>query len=124
MQHASYFNELCKQYQGKALFTGVYIVEAHAADEWPVGPRLSFCNQTKSVDERCNLASDFSSEFELAFPFLVDTMENHFMETFAAWPFRYYVIQHGRVVFKAMPNEERFGYNVTTLGKWLSENVK
>jgi len=123
MRHASYFNKLATQYQGKVLFTAVYIVEAHAADEWPVGPRLSFCNQTQSVSERSDLANQFSAKFDVQFPMLVDTMENKFMDLFAAWPFRYYVIKAGKIVFKAEPSSQ-FGYDVNELGSWLARNVQ
>eukprot|EP01050_Picozoa_sp_SAG11_P004663 SAG11_NODE_303_length_11000_cov_7.979635_5_plen_171_part_00 len=34
----------------------VYIEEAHASDEWPVGALTSVCAQPKSLAERCELA--------------------------------------------------------------------
>jgi len=124
MQFAPYFNGLCNQYKGKALFAGVYIAEAHAADEWPVGARISFLNQTRTVGERSELCKSYCKQFELQFPMLVDTMADQFMDLFAAWPFRFYVIQSGKVVFKAMPDETTFGYDVSTLGEWLAQNVQ
>lgn len=125
MQLAPYLNGLCQQYKGKALFTAVYIVEAHAADEWPVGARLSFTKQTRSVQERTDLAKSFCDRFDLDFPMLIDTMTNQFMEAFASWPFRFYVVKGGKVLFKAMPGDGdlAFGFDPATLGAWLAENV-
>jgi len=103
----------------------VYIAEAHAADEWPVGTRISCCNQTRTVEERVQLAKTFCTETGLAFPVLVDTMANTFMDAFAAWPFRYYVIRAGKVACKPMPHEgNHFGYDVKALGKWLGEHAQ
>jgi len=76
---------------------GVYIAEAHAADEWPVGARVSFCKQTRTVEERVALAKVYATGAAMAYPMLVDTMANEFMDAFAAWPFRVYIIQGGKV---------------------------
>jgi len=124
MQFAPRLKALCTEYKGKALFAAVYIAEAHAADEWPVGARISVCNQTKSVDERTALAKTFASEVDLQFPMLIDTMANHFMDVFAAWPFRFYIVQHGKVVLKAMPQAGEFGYDQDVIGEWLAANVQ
>jgi len=103
----------------------VYIAEAHAADEWPVGTRISISNQTRSVEERIQLAKTFSTDSALEFPMLVDTMANRFMDTFAAWPFRFFIVQGGKVLLKAMPSEgNHFGYDEKALGKWLTEHAQ
>jgi len=44
------------KYKERAVFLVVYITEAHAKDEWPVGKTISFCNQPKALSERCALA--------------------------------------------------------------------
>jgi len=122
MQHAPYLKALCTAYAGRVLFAGVYITEAHAADEWPVGARISFCKQPTTMAERAALAAAFQRDFALNYPLLVDTMANHFLEAFAAWPFRFYVVRGGKIVFKA--ELESYGYNIQSLGEWLEANVQ
>jgi len=102
---------------------GVYIAEAHAADEWPVGSRVSICKQTRSVEERVALAKAFVAAADLAFPMMVDTMANEFMDTFAAWPFRVYIIQGTKVAYRAMPEKAEAGYNVGHVEEWLACNT-
>jgi len=103
----------------------VYITEAHAADEWPVGARISFTNQTRSVEERRVLATRFATDFGLSFPLLIDSMANGFMDAFAAWPMRFYIVKGGKVVLRAMPGqgEGAYGYDASVLSDWLAANV-
>jgi hypothetical protein len=119
LRHASFFQRLYTQYKERAIFLGVYITEAHAADEWPVGRSISFCNQPKDISERCGLARKFVDTTKLELPMLVDTMGNQFESTFAAWPVRFYVIKDGKLVFKAQPNLDDYAYDVLDLTDWL-----
>jgi len=82
----------------------VYITEAHASDEWPVGPSISFCRQPQSLEERCELAQKFVNTRHYRVPMLVDTIENNFQQAFAAWPFRYFIIKDNKIVHKAEPS--------------------
>jgi len=120
-------------YQGQVVFAAVYICEAHAKDEWPAGPTLSFCSQPKKMSERLQLALQCKEKKQMKMPMLVDSMDNEFHEQFAAWPFRFFgatVEQDSetktlqfRLAFKAQPREGEFGYNVTTLESWLEQVV-
>jgi len=48
--------------------------------------------------------------------FAVDTMRNRFRDTFAAWPFRYYIVSpSGQLVFKANPDPETHCYDIREL---------
>jgi len=124
MQHTPYFKSLYAQYKDKVVFVAIYITEAHAADEWPVGARLSFCNQPTTVPERCELARGYVESYDMTIPVLVDNMDNNFRDKFSAWPFRFYVVNNGKVEFKAQPDPEKsYTYDVNTLGKWLQANV-
>jgi len=98
---------------------GVYLTEAHAADEWPVGPSISFCNQPKTIQDRCQLAQQYKEEAEISFPMMVDNMDNDFDKLFAAWPLRFYVIENGKLIFKAQPDLETFGYDPRVLSRFL-----
>jgi hypothetical protein len=100
-------------------FLNVYITEAHAADEWPVGRTLSFCNQPRTIDERLTLARTFVKKYNLQLPMVVDGMENAFVQKFDAWPFRYFVVNGGRIMVKAQPDRDDFKYYITSLASTL-----
>ena len=50
-----------------ALRRAVYIQEAHAKDEWPVGEQVSFCEQPKTLEARLAVARHFveAAQFDL-----------------------------------------------------------
>jgi len=81
----------------------VYIVEAHAVDEWPVGDPL-VVTQPISTVERCGVARSFYNAYQLQVPMLVDGISNEFSENWAAWPVRFYVVHNKKLVFKAQPD--------------------
>jgi len=94
------------------------VSEAHAADEWPIGPSISFCQQPKNVQERCVLANKYAKQTEISFPIVVDNIQNNFDNIFAAWPVRFYVVDGtGKLLFKAQP--ESFGYDLRALARFL-----
>lgn len=84
-------------------FVGIYIVEAHAIDEWPVGDPLSI-TQPKSSAERCGIAREFCRDYRLQFPLLVDPIDNPFSTTYSAWPVRFYIVQRGTILYVAQPD--------------------
>jgi len=92
-------------------FLAVYIVEAHAVDEWPVGDPLKV-TQPRTVAERCGVARAFVGEYKLKLPMVVDQLDNNFSEKFAGWPVRFYVVQREekrgdwKLVFKAQPDHK------------------
>jgi len=90
----------------------VYITEAHASDEWPVGPSISFCTQPQTLEERCGLAQKFVSTRLYRVPMLVDTIDNGFQKAFAAWPFRYFIVKENKIAYKAEPQVVSLCYNV------------
>jgi len=106
---------LFSRLSSKVVFVAVYIEEAHASDEWPVGQTISFCKQPKILGDRCQLAAKFCQKREYHVPMMVDTMENAFQKAFAAWPFRFYVINEGVIVHRADPHPVRLTYNINDL---------
>jgi len=96
-------------------FLAIYIVEAHAIDEWPVGDPLKV-TQPKTIAERCGVARAFMSEYKLKLPMFVDQLDNNFSDKFAGWPVRFYVVQKEKsekgdlnkwkMVFKAQPDHK------------------
>jgi len=91
-------------------FLVVYISEAHAADEWPVGHVISSCNQPKTIEDRMENARIFAKKHALRIPMLLDTMANEFQSQFSPWPFRFFVLHRGRVAHKPQPDPHLFGY--------------
>ena len=116
-----------------AVFAAVYISEAHAADEWPVGKRISFCDQPTSLPERVGLARRFQSRFAPALAtsaaapleLLVDNMDNQFNDTFGAWPFRLFVIdgRDYKLLYKAQPDARTYTYSTQALEEWLEQHL-
>jgi len=77
------------------------------------------CNQPKTLEHRQAIAKQFIKTHDYKLPMVLDTMKNEFMQTFAAWPIRFYVIQDGKLVFKAQPDKEIYAYNIEDLESWL-----
>lgn len=94
---------LLSDFEDVATIAAVYIVEAHAVDEWPVGDKLQITQPT-SAAERCSIARAFAKQYELRMPMLVDTIDNSFNQTFAAWPIRFFIIHEGRMAYIAQPD--------------------
>jgi len=101
----------------------VYITEAHARDEWPAGKEWSFCDQPKSLEERQAVARRFVSSTGFKLPVLMDPIDNPFDAAFAAWPFRFYVVQNGKIAFKAQPSKTKYNYEPEQLREWLHTNT-
>jgi len=101
-----------------ASFLAVYIQEAHARDEWPIGKTISFCDQPKTVSARCDLASKMIPTVK--FPVLVDAINNPFQTKYAAWPFRFYIFFQDKIVLKAQPNPETCSYELDEIDQCLN----
>jgi len=114
-------NALYLKYREKADFLTVYIREAHARDEWPLGNTYSW-DQPKTIESRLVIANQFVSEMGYLIPVVCDTITNEFNGIFSAWPERYYILLDGRLLFKAMPKIETHDFNdviekiITTIG--------
>jgi len=98
-------------------FTMVYIMEAHADDEWPIsssrympnGEKVAV-NQHKTMEERLDAAFAFRDKFDLRNSrILVDDMLNTFNNAYAAWPFRYWVVDGKEVRLVGMPDVSEHG---------------
>jgi len=104
----------------------VYIQEAHATDEWPVGDGyggLKGFKQPKTLEQRIAVAKEFVGDFTYGVPMVVDTMSNQFDNAFASWPVRYYILHKGRIYYKAQPNAEEYTYSVEELRAALAKCV-
>lgn len=108
-------NSLVDEFEGSAGVLGVYIREAHATDEWPIsssrcngGRGVVNVNQHKTASERCAVAEQFSKDFGLRFPLLVDAMDDSFDSVYAPWPLRFFVVHLGKLLYIAYPQKASF----------------
>jgi len=108
-------SKLHLKYHTKVNFLFVYILEAHAQDEWPIRssrdtPKNSpvLFNQTKCLGDRCFVANEFKNDFCLEFPIVLDDpLTNSFEKLYAPWPVRIYVVDKDKkLLYKAQPGED------------------
>ena len=91
-------------------FLCVYIAEAHASDTWPLGCAVSVATKAKAAEERAETAVRvLKRERGLQMPLAMDGMGDLFMQRYACWPERFFVLYQGRVAyiahFKFRPSE-------------------
>jgi len=111
--------EITQKYKASADFLAVYITEAHARNEWPAGFKLSTCDQPTTREERLILANQLTYSNQLCMPLLVDDIDNQFEAVFAAWPVRFYILQHGMIACKAQPSAFMYGYDFNEILHFL-----
>lgn len=93
---------------GRVDFLTIYITEAHAQDEWPIGSRYQYA-QPRSLQARRDVARDFVRETGYKLPVVLDAIgvagvaDNGFESAYAPWPIRFYVIYNGRLEWIAQP---------------------
>jgi hypothetical protein len=120
---------LCCRYCGRAHFALVYIAEAHASDQWPVGQSVSVCAAPRDLTARVALAARLCRERGVRAPVLVDDPAGDgFLERFAAWPVRFYGLEllgggadeaAVSVPFAAQPHASDCNYHEDDLEDWL-----
>ena len=113
-------NELYRIYRDQINFCFVYILEAHAEDEWPIssarwsphGQPIRY-NQTRTVDQRLYAAKDFVRDFHLDMPVVIDRPdENLFERYYAPWPVRIHLFDGDRrLIYQAEPSETMLELN-------------
>lgn len=115
-------NALLRSYEPKGLcLLAIYIAEAHAKDQWPVGKTISCVDQPTSIEQRLENARQCKERFCFEIPMLVDNMDNSFHLTYGAWPFRFYLIHQGELIFKAEPNHDTFCYDLNEIDTCLKK---
>jgi len=96
-------NALAMAYSSRSAFALVYLQEAHAADEWPLG-RTPALEASQSLDQRAKHAWRFREEAHVTVPVFLDSIDGDFQRHFAAWPERFYVVSsNGLLSFIAQP---------------------
>lgn len=106
--------EIYEAYGQTINFRFVYILEAHAQDEWPISSarcspteKAIKYNQTHTIEDRLIVARDFIVDFNFPMPVVLDTPdENLFDKYYASWPVRIYILDENfRLTYKAQPSE-------------------
>lgn len=100
-------------------FLTIYIREAHASDEWPLGDAVTI-KQPQSIEERIQVAMRLVEEYDYKIPVLVDSMDDAFNVEYAAWPERYYFFKEGKLISACSPTTE-YGYDRLGLRRKLRE---
>ena len=78
-------------------------------------------NQHKCVEERAKACQDCVEALQVQMPTVLDSMENEFNDTYAAWPLRFYLIDNGILEQIAMPTNG--AYDMMDLDRWLQSKV-
>jgi len=102
------------------VFLTIYIAEAHAADQWPLGNHVVI-KQHKTLEERLEAAYNYRAKLQKKGlnigEIVVDGIDNVFMETWACHPERYFIIYQGKLVVKPQP--EKAMYEVSRIRDYL-----
>jgi len=98
----------------------VYICEAHAADEWPIGSSVAI-KQHKTIEERRAACMTCLQELDVRMPTVLDSISNSFNDTYACWPLRFYLIHNGVLEVVAQP--ENGAYDPLEIDRWLSAKL-
>lgn len=98
------------QYEDRIDLITVYIEEAHAIDEWPIGSSIQYI-QPRSDADRIAIVNDFIGATHYALPIAIDPVsdENPFSRMYHPWPIRFYIVDRmNRFVYIAEPNQCSF----------------
>ncbi|CAF1057994.1 unnamed protein product [Rotaria sordida] len=112
-------NKLVRSHTPAMRLLTIYIAEAHARDQWPAGKTISCVDQPKTLVERLENAREFKKKFNFEMPILVDSMDNTFHITYGSWPFRFYIINDGKLILKAEPGITTYAYDLNELDTWI-----
>jgi hypothetical protein len=116
-------NALIERYHGAVDFVFIYILEAHATDEWPVAGINDSIAQHKTCADRAAAAVFYRTQYHVheAATFLLDSEDNAFNRAYSSWPTRYWTIDRGRVAVKMMPEPGDNTITLNALSDWLKE---
>ena len=117
---------LAERYAGRFAFLSVYLAEAHATDEFPLGNHVQV-RRHASLAERATAAQRFAAAVGWKLPLWLDTMDDALTDALAAHPERFYVVapaegQCARLLFYA---PSRYGgYQLDDLEDFLRASLR
>jgi len=122
-------------YADVAKFVFVYLFEAHASDEWPLGNAVCV-KQHKTHEDRIDAAKQLQVQFKAECPVLIDSMLNSFNALFAAWPERFFILSRNHlehdpsvprqrfvVSLLGEPSLEDLGFNRRDISRFLDQSL-
>jgi len=74
-----HMHRLYSKYKDKVEFLVIYIAEAHAQDQWPLG-RHTFIHKHTSLDHRIDVVKQFQQSTSFQAPLFVDSMGDEFVK--------------------------------------------
>lgn len=103
-------NDLVSRYSHRVTFVLVYIMEAHASDEWPISnlPEGRVINQHTQLTDRISCAESFRQELNVHedMTVVVDDMDNIFNSEYPSWPTRCWILsEDSQVHYRSMPGD-------------------
>ena len=99
-------------------FLHVYIREAHATDQWPLGYAVQF-EQHKTQGYRIECAKKCWADLDWKMPSVTDHIDNDFNNAYAAWPERFFIVHEGRMQYIAYPEDA--SYDPTEITRWIED---
>ncbi len=106
--HTGNIEKLYRRYKDRATFIMVYVREAHPTDGWRTsdndrdGVVGVAALQPRTYDERAGVAQSCGRMLGLAFPMLVDTIDDRAGNLYSGMPGRLYIIDRaGKIAFKS-----------------------
>jgi len=104
-----FLNHLHSEFRDNVEFLMVYIREAHASDEWPLG-KTKCVPQHKTLQDRIAVASELIEKYGFTMKVVVDSMDNQFNNNFHVWPERYFLFSGYNLEYVSKPTNE-FGFD-------------
>lgn len=115
--HADHWQALYESTKERVQWLLVYIMEAHACDEWPIGSSVEV-KQAKTTEDRIKACGDCCDKLNVSIPVVLDSLpQNEFNDVYACWPLRFYLIDQGIIEHIAMPTNG--AYNPLEIDEWL-----
>ena len=106
-------------------FLCIYIQEAHPSDGWQLDINLKqdvVYSQTKTEEDRADVAEACVLSLNLELPMLLDEMSNEVDEAYAALPERLYLInKEGSISYKGNPGP--WGFDIESWEKAIQEEL-
>jgi hypothetical protein len=128
--------DLYEKHHEAVRFLSIYIREAHPIEGWWLGkglPKLGMkilglkaatdVHEHTTIEERRAVAGRCEDALVYGIPTLVDEMDDHVNEAYAAWPTRLYLVgQDRRVVYASGLGP--FGFKPAELGRAIEQHLE
>lgn len=112
--------DLYNRFHAQVDFYTIYLAEAHAEDHWPIGSTIKV-NAHQTINDRLQAAQYLIDELHWPIPVYCDNMQDEFLELFAAWPLRFYIVHDYTLKYIAEP--EGASFSVSDLSCALQQQM-